>query len=569
MKQLIQIRYILTFSILGALLAQTPASSQVTHRDTLLTWSHFDYSLDEHNGMDWYSTTSIVDESYPGVVLENEFVRLVVLPEFGARIISFLYKPTGHEQFYTNPVGSPYGMGDGNFYYDWLMVMGGVFPTFPEPEHGKTWFLPWQWEFTEVSEERVSLQMEIQDTINYPGHPGKFNNGVTGVRCISTVTLEKGRTAFELEHTLQNTKSQTVTLEYWTCTTLAPGSEVGNTFTPGNSEIIAPIEYVYLKDDWWSWMGTAETPAPQMGSHVFEYKNLAIYDNWDDMGIAYAYPSITGNYYGVLNHGNNEGVFRVSNNADITPGMKFWTWGAEQGASANPENFYQVARPYIELWSGLSTQFFEDAFLAAGESVTFTETYLPTVAMEAFSEVNENGAINLNTATDGDDRFIAEVFMTFPDSAYDLTVTLDGNIAIDLFEGSFVAESSECISYSFYVDDYSIEEGDYLLTASVTDMAGETVLVSVIPVTVPFPSQGVDPGVYARPKVIRMSANVYKLEFTEPMQRTLTVYTVNGSPVDEQVVYDESAFIRIRKPGIYVIRVMEGGIAYSVKVMVN
>ena len=111
--------------------------AQVSYRDTVLLWNHFEYSLDDNNGMDWFSTSNIVTEDYPGVVIENEYIRLVILPEFGARIISFYYKPTGHEQFYTNPVGAPYGMNDGNFYYDWLMVFGGVFPTFPEPEHGK------------------------------------------------------------------------------------------------------------------------------------------------------------------------------------------------------------------------------------------------------------------------------------------------------------------------------------------------------------------------------------------------------------------------------------------------
>lgn len=117
-------------------------TAQVSHRDTLLYWKHFDYELDANNGMEWYSTNNIVEEVFQGIVLENEFVRLVILPDYGARVISFLYKPTGHEQFYTNPVGTPYGIGEGNFYYNWLMVFGGVFPTFPEPEHGKTWFLP-------------------------------------------------------------------------------------------------------------------------------------------------------------------------------------------------------------------------------------------------------------------------------------------------------------------------------------------------------------------------------------------------------------------------------------------
>ena len=52
----------------------------------------------------------------------------MLLPEFGGRILSIIYKPTGHEQLYRTEVGVPYGMGGGNFYYDWLMVYGGIFP---------------------------------------------------------------------------------------------------------------------------------------------------------------------------------------------------------------------------------------------------------------------------------------------------------------------------------------------------------------------------------------------------------------------------------------------------------
>lgn len=542
---------------------------QVSVRDTLLTWKHFDYTLDDNGGMQWYSTTKIVEEEYPGLVIENEYVRLVVLPEFGARIISFYYKPSGHEQFYTNPIGNPYGMGDGNFYFDWLMVFGGVFPTFPEPEHGKTWFLPWQWEITENTDERVSIRMELQDTINYPGHPGKFNNGVTEMRCISTVSLVKGKTSFELHQSIQNTKSSGIPFEYWTCTTLAPGSEVGNTFTPRNAEIIAPIDYVFLKDDWWSWMGQAETPAPSEGSHVFHYENLAIYDNWEDMGIAYAHPMITANYYGVINHENEEGVFRVANNSEITPGMKFWTWGADQGLSANPENFYDAARPYIELWSGISTQFFENAYFAPNETISWTETYLPTLSMSSVDEVNENGAIHLKHTDDGTEIFIVKVFATLPDSALELSMRLEGNNTVNLNDKGFISNSEAANKLTYNISDYQIDNGDYDLVAKVFDNSGNLLIESSIPVTIPFQTDGI-PGIdQTAPQIVQMSNNVYKLVFKEPGIRTLSVISINGQLIDQKQISDQSAFIKIDQPGMYVIRLMENGRAHSFKIVIG
>jgi len=553
--------------IICLLLLSEIVYGQVAYRDTTISWKHYDYSLDENNGMGSYSTTEIVEDLYNGVVIENEYVRLVVLPEFGARILSFFYKPTGHEQFYINPVGTQYGMGEGNFYYDWLMVFGGVFPTFPEPEHGKTWFLEWQWELTEVSADKVSLKMELQDTINYPFHPGKFNNGITEVRCTSTVTLRKGKTCFELRHDIENTKQATVPFEYWTCLTLAPGSDPENTFTPANSEIVAPIEYIYLKDDWWSWMGNAEKPAYNLGDHVFEYNNLAIYENWQDMGIGYAFPAMEADYYGVINHENTEGVFRLADNSVITSGMKFWTWGAEQGLNADPLDFYDIARPYIELWSGLSSQFFEDAYLQPNEGISVNETYLPTVGLESATFVNESGAIHLDHTAEGAEKLTAAIFTTSPGYDHEVFFSLEGMNSISLPEGSFTSSGHEPALFSFLTDDHSIDDGDYTFLARVFDNTGLKVLEASIPVKIPYQSQGITAGEGSKPKMLRISGNRYKIEFAGNKKRTLSVFTLNGQLFYKITITGNEAFIHVVKSGVYLVHVNEGNREYSLKLL--
>ena len=61
---------------------------------------------------------------------------------------------------YQNTVGAPYGELSGNFYYDWLMVYGGVFATFPESEHGKTWGEPWSYRVVEDSDDEVAIEVK-------------------------------------------------------------------------------------------------------------------------------------------------------------------------------------------------------------------------------------------------------------------------------------------------------------------------------------------------------------------------------------------------------------------------
>ena len=99
-----------------------------------MTWSTVNYATDAENGFVSGSLDkkTIVDRTFKTHVLENRYLRVTLLPEFGGRILSIIYKPTGHEQLYRTEVGVPYGIKGDTFYYDWLMVYGGIFPTFPD-----------------------------------------------------------------------------------------------------------------------------------------------------------------------------------------------------------------------------------------------------------------------------------------------------------------------------------------------------------------------------------------------------------------------------------------------------
>ncbi len=80
----------------------------VTLTASTTTWDTYQYELTQFG--------TIVPGSYDGQtrtqrtldawVLENQFLEVTLLPEFGGRILSIVYKPTGHEQLYQNPVGA-------------------------------------------------------------------------------------------------------------------------------------------------------------------------------------------------------------------------------------------------------------------------------------------------------------------------------------------------------------------------------------------------------------------------------------------------------------------------------
>src|SRR5919109_961448 len=164
------------FTFHSAVDAASPISDSVTLSESTITWSTVKYATSAENGFVSGSLDkkTIVDRTFKTYVLENRYLKVTLLPEFGGRILSIIYKPTGHEQLYRTEVGTPYGINAGNFYYDWLMVYGGIFPTFPDAEHGKTWLKPWDFRVVRESAGEVTVSMSLKDDFDYSAAPRKF-----------------------------------------------------------------------------------------------------------------------------------------------------------------------------------------------------------------------------------------------------------------------------------------------------------------------------------------------------------------------------------------------------------
>src|SRR5947199_1628560 len=224
--------------------AASPVPDQVSLRESTMTWSTVKYATDAENGFVGGSLdkNTIVDRTFRTHVLENRYLKVTLVPEFGGRILSIIYKPTGHEQLYRNEVGVPFGTMAGVFYYDWLMVYGGIFPTFPDPEHGRTWLKPWDFKVVKESAFEVTVAMSLKDDFAYSAAPKQFLKGSTGIEATYYVTLKADRAALDPRVVLKHSHARTIDYEYWTCTTLAPGSDPNNPRTTGGAEIIAPIE---------------------------------------------------------------------------------------------------------------------------------------------------------------------------------------------------------------------------------------------------------------------------------------------------------------------------------------
>jgi Domain of unknown function (DUF5107) len=377
--------------------AASPEPDRVSLRESTIAWHTVKYATTAENGFAAGSldATAIVERVFKSYVLENRYLKVTLLPEFGGRILSIIYKPTGHEQLYRTDIGVPYGIGAGNFYYDWMMVYGGIFPTFPDPEHGKTWLKPWTFGVVKDSEADVTVAMSIKDDIAFPPAPKRFSQGTSGIEATYYVTLKAGRAALDTRLVLNNPNAQPVKYEYWTCTTLAPGSDPEHPRATGGAEIVAPIA-AYTTPGWSANIAEGDESTAS-GQHRFE--KLRHFRNWPTLGIAYAAPDMAGgNFWGVINHDNEEGIIRIADNT-VTRGLKMWTWGFPTVANAiDPRKEPSPAQPYVELWAGVSDQFFHSAEFPPRGEVSIPETYSPTVGMSNVTQANDRILVNLSAA---------------------------------------------------------------------------------------------------------------------------------------------------------------------------
>ncbi|SDJ22707.1 DUF5107 domain-containing protein [Nonomuraea jiangxiensis] len=378
-----------------------------THATTV--FQRYDYKVSD-DGVSVRSdgvADKVVGQTIKTIEVENKYIKATFAPGYGGRLLSIIYKPTGNDLLYTNPVGTPYGFssaapgtpGNSPFYQNWLMVYGGVFPTLTEAEHGKYWNVPWDYKIDQ-SNGKFSVTMTKTDDVDYPFKPSRYVHGATGIKTSVTYSVDARKPTVDMAVSLNNPSAQDQQYEYWTCTTLAPGAP--STSGSPTMSVVSPVKTVY-RDPGYKWMESVEQPAGPAGSGLLKLDKLKQMSNWTSSGIAYGQDLATmrqGNWWGVVNHENNEGVIRVGDNAK-TPGMKFWEWGQNGSFDTNVFSKGNSARPYIELWAGVSMKFFTPATLKAGQTLSWTETFLPTMDLGDVTNANTNGAADVKVDASG------------------------------------------------------------------------------------------------------------------------------------------------------------------------
>ncbi|HSN12305.1 MAG TPA: DUF5107 domain-containing protein, partial [Propionibacteriaceae bacterium] len=301
------------------------------------------------------------DHSWVGLHLENEYLRVLVLPELGGRIHYAVDRRTGYPLFYANPVIKPALVGLAG---PWLA--GGVELNWPQ-HHRPATFLPVAWEIDEAD-----------GTVWCSDHdPFARMKGMHGVH------LEPGSTVLELRVRLYNRSDETQTFLWWANVAAEVHADY-QSFFPADVHMVADhakravstfpvasgtyygIDYPARKGD----DTRPDSPRRVRGDRLDWPRNIPVPTSYMCVGS-------TGDFFGGYDHRARGGFVHLADHS-VVVGKKQWTWGDAPFGRAWNRNLADDGSAYIELMAGAYTENQPDfSYLAPGETKAFSQYWFP------------------------------------------------------------------------------------------------------------------------------------------------------------------------------------------------
>ena len=191
---------------------------------------------------------------------------------------------------------------------------------------------------------------------------------------------------------LKNPQPKAIDYEYWTCTTLAPGSDPnipGPPAAPRSSRQSRPT----ARPTGWPICRSVTTAWVR----AEPFRKAALLQELADDGHRLRGARYAGRKFLGRDQPRQRGRDHPHRRQSGHSGPENVDWGFPSFADeTDPRKDPSEARPYVELWAGVSDQFFHSARFPARGEVAVTETFSPTVGMSNVTDANENILVNLS-----------------------------------------------------------------------------------------------------------------------------------------------------------------------------
>ena len=315
------------------------------------------------------------DRTYNLVYLENEYIKVGVMPEIGGRIFSAVDKTNGYDFFYRQHVIKPALIG---MLGAW--ISGGVEWNIPH-HHRPSSFLPVQHAVEEAADGAKTVwvgELEIR-------HRMRWAVGLT---------LHPGRSYLEATIRIMNRTPVVNTALAWANVAVhidenyqvifPPRTQFGTHHSKRQFVRWPVADSTYGGTDFSKGVDVSWFRNHQFGNSIFAW-------NYDD------------DFLAGYDHGKNAGTMAVSNH-HMVPGKKLWTWGNGPGGRLWDKVLSDTDGPYIELMVGaLSDNQPDYSWVQPYETKDVQIFWYPFRDTGGVKNANVDAAVNLDVS-DGNAR---------------------------------------------------------------------------------------------------------------------------------------------------------------------
>ncbi len=381
------------------------------------------------------------DQTYTSLQLENDFIKLCVLPEIGGRLFSATDKTNDYDFFYRQHVIKPALIG---MLGAW--ISGGV-EWCAFHHHRNTTFMTVDHTLTENEDGSKTIWFGETER----RHRMKWLIGLT---------LYPDRSYVETSVTFFNRTALPNSILYWANVAVHVNDDYQVIFPPS----VQAATY-HSKIDFTTW------PISQGKYRGFDYtgKDISWWKNSPVSNSFFAW-QLQEDFMGGYDHGRQAGVVHVGNHHEVS-GAKLWEWGTGTVGRAWDKILTDEDGPYAELMVGAFSDNQPDySWIKPHEIKTFKHYWYPIRDIGGFKNANLEGAVNLElrdnniafigfhttthhaaaqaTLTHGDKVLFEQAVEIGPEQPFTQEVTVpNGTVATELRAVLTAADGTQLVAY--------------------------------------------------------------------------------------------------------------------------
>ena len=304
---------------------------------------------------------------YQAIWMENDYLRVMLLPELGGRIHRAYDKMQQRDFVYYNEVVKPALVG---LLGPW--ISGGIEFNWPQ-HHRPTTFMPVDYRIQQHQDGSQTVWMgEIEP--------------MRGLQVMAGFTLYPDRALIEIGARVYNANPTPRHFLWWANPAVKGGDDHQSVFPPDVTAV-----FDHGKRDVSSFpiaTGTYYKVDYSAGVDISRYKNIPVPTSYMAHKSDY-------DFVGAYSHDEQGGLLHVADH-HVSPGKKQWSWGHSEFGQAWDRNLTDSSGPYIELMTGVFTDNQPDfTWLDGYEEKCFVQNFLPYSELGMVQNANTQAALKL------------------------------------------------------------------------------------------------------------------------------------------------------------------------------